>query len=256
MQSIAAMLARGCRAGCAVALLAAGCGSGAARGAPDRDGGDASGRPVDASIPEGAPSDATQGDGPPEADGPVDEGDAGTPSCSSPVEAGDGATAADPDDWAQWPVPNSPVDVAAGAPNAASYGDNGDGTVSDRVTGLMWQQTAEPSPTDFPTALSTCASLALGGHTDWRLPRYIELASLVDYSSSVPAIDTTAFPGAVPTDFWASTIVAGSTCNAWEIYFTAGDAGFDPIAGIDNAVRCVRTEIPPASALGPPARYT
>ena len=47
--------------------------------------------------------------------------------------------------WAQWPMPNSPVDVEAGAPNPESYTDNGDGTVSDNVTGLMWQQAASAS---------------------------------------------------------------------------------------------------------------
>jgi hypothetical protein len=241
-----------------IALVVAACSSkgGATGGHPDA-GGDASGHP-DASGSDGsdgAASDATPFDAVTPIDGAGDDGDDGSaPSCGSATEAG--VAAPGPEDWAQWPMPNSPVDVASGAPHAASYTDNGDGTVSDHVTGLMWQEVAEPTSTDFATALSTCASLNLGGHADWRLPRYVELVSLVDYSNSVPCIDTTAFPDAIPTDFWTSTVVATSTCNVWEVYFTAGDAGFDPIAGVVNAIRCVRTEVPPARVLVPPARYT
>ena len=38
-------------------------------------------------------------------------------------------------------MPNGPTDVAAGAPNPEGYTLNGDGTVTDKITGLMWQQT-------------------------------------------------------------------------------------------------------------------
>jgi hypothetical protein len=80
-------------------------------------------------------------------------------------------------------MPNSANEVSAGAPNLESYTDNGDGTVTDNVTGLMWQQQAVPSTTyaqSNPT--SYCQSLTLGGHADWRLPSIIELLSIVDCS--------------------------------------------------------------------------
>ena len=94
-------------------------------------------------------------------------------------------------------MPNGPTDVAAGAPNAEGYSLNGDGTVTDKVTGLMWQQQTmmqgQMSPPLYVTltfinANSYCPSLSLGGYNDWRLPSLVELISIADYS---PAIEPT-----------------------------------------------------------------
>jgi hypothetical protein len=78
---------------------------------------------------------------------------------------GESGTVGTSDTWAEWPMPNSANEVSAGAPNLESYTDNGDGTVTDNVTGLMWQQQGVPSTTyaqSNPT--SYCQSLTLGGH--------------------------------------------------------------------------------------------
>ena len=53
---------------------------------------------------------------------------------------------------------------------------NGDGTVTDTVTGLMWQQTDGGEMT-VEAAETYCASLMLGGYDDWRLPTEIGRAS-------------------------------------------------------------------------------
>jgi hypothetical protein len=211
--------------------------------------GDSSGIPAAASddAGDGTGPDALASDGPADVAAP-DGGDA----AGCPGVAGGGFSQAD---WAQWPMPNSPLDVAAGAPHPASYVDDGDGTVTDQVTGLMWQQAPPPAPIPWTNALSYCASSTLGGHDDWRAPTYIELVSLVDYARQSPSIDPTAFPGAPPTDFWTSTPVATAACNAWEIYFSAGDSSFDPTSGVGNSIRCVRTATAPAHLLVPPARY-
>ncbi len=66
--------------------------------------------------------------------------------------------------------------------NAPSYTDNGDGTVTDKVTGLVWQQVDNGEGVDWGSALSYCDALALGGETDWRLPDAKTLQSIVDYS--------------------------------------------------------------------------
>jgi len=80
------------------------------------------------------------------------------------------------------------------------YVDNGDGTVSDLVTGLVWQQTPGPKvPLD--EAVAGAAELTLGGFTDWRLPTIKELYSLIEFSgetgtdaaSSTPYLDTGVF---------------------------------------------------------------
>ena len=69
-----------------------------------------------------------------------------------------------------------------GAPR--DYRDNGDGTVSDRVTGLLWQQGHNAQRLDFPAAQAACAALRLGGHADWRLPSITELFSLADFAGA------------------------------------------------------------------------
>ncbi|MBD3329010.1 DUF1566 domain-containing protein [Candidatus Dojkabacteria bacterium] len=65
--------------------------------------------------------------------------------------------------------------------NTPSYTDNGNGTITDNVTGLMWQQ--DPGEkVYYSEAVSGADSLNLGGHTDWRLPTIKELYSLMDFS--------------------------------------------------------------------------
>lgn len=71
---------------------------------------------------------------------------------------------------------------------------NGDGTVSDLATGLMWQQADDGVSRDWEEALGYAENLELAGHADWRLPNAKELQSIVDYSRSPqtihsPAID-------------------------------------------------------------------
>lgn len=72
--------------------------------------------------------------------------------------------------------------------------DNGDGTVSDYATGLMWQKADDGKARDWEESLAYSEDLELAGHTDWRLPNAKELQSIVDYSRSPqttksPAID-------------------------------------------------------------------
>ena len=74
------------------------------------------------------------------------------------------------------------------------FTDNDDGTVTDNMTGLMWQQVDDDRRKNWEGALEYCESLDLAGHTDWRLPQIKELNSIVDYTRTYPAIDTTYFP--------------------------------------------------------------
>ena len=75
-----------------------------------------------------------------------------------------------------------------------SFVDNGDGTISDNATGLMWQQVDNGNTYDWENALLYCENLSLAGYDDWRLPNAKELHSIVDYTRSLqttnsPAID-------------------------------------------------------------------
>ena len=47
---------------------------------------------------------------------------------------------------------------------------NGDGTVTDVATGLMWQQQDDGIIRDHADAITFCQNLSLAGHADWRLP--------------------------------------------------------------------------------------
>jgi hypothetical protein len=58
--------------------------------------------------------------------------------------------------------------------------DNGDGTVTDVITGLMWAATDNGSPISWPDARRYCQNYIGGGHTDWRMPTLDELSSLYD----------------------------------------------------------------------------
>lgn len=62
--------------------------------------------------------------------------------------------------------------------------DNGDGTVSDYATGLMWQKSDDGTGRDWKESLTYSENLNLATYTDWRLPNVKELQSIVDYSRS------------------------------------------------------------------------
>jgi hypothetical protein len=132
-------------------------------------------------------------------------------------------------------MPNPP---STGLPHAASYTVNGDGTVKDNVTNLVWQQEV---PTDFCTweeANAFCASLPLAGG-GWRLPTRIELVSLVDFTQRSPAIDTSAFPNTPPNAFWSWSAVVGPSGLAWRVNFLNGCTEYKYV--LDSSyVRCVR----------------
>lgn len=72
------------------------------------------------------------------------------------------------------------------------YLDNGDGTVSDLATGLMWQQADDGQGRDWEHALAYAEDLQLAGYDDWRLPNAKELQSIVDYSRSPEKTDSPA----------------------------------------------------------------
>jgi len=116
---------------------------------------------------------------------------------------------------------------AFGDPGRYAFRDNGDGTVSDLVTGLMWKQEESPEA-NWEDALRFCASLELASHTDWRLPDLRELATLVDLGRSDGAwFHRRFFPGVktAPLGFyWASTTHGESF--GWGVNFQFGYDGY------------------------------
>ena len=72
--------------------------------------------------------------------------------------------------------------------------DNGDSTVSDNATGLMWSQTDNGEMLYWEDALAYAENSTLAGYDDWRLPSIKELQSIADYSAeAIPVIDTNFF---------------------------------------------------------------
>jgi hypothetical protein len=97
------------------------------------------------------------------------------------------------------------------------FADNGDGTVTDRMTDLTWMQQDNGSGVLWDDALAYCEGLSLGGHTDWRLPNAKELQYLVDYTRSP---DTTG-SAAIDPVFVSSEITNEAGTKDWPFYWTS-----------------------------------
>ncbi len=84
----------------------------------------------------------------------------------------------------------------------ASYKDNGDGTVTDLNTGLMWVQ-ARGTKVTWKEAVAGAAACRVSNHADWRMPSIKELYSLINFTGgydfrtgtagSTPYLDTKFF---------------------------------------------------------------
>lgn len=160
--------------------------------------------------------------------------------------------------------------VQAGAER--SFTDNGDGTVTDNTTGLMWEKkdrsgsvheqnafviwSDSGSALDGNLATWFLAQLNDGsgfaGHTDWRLPNQFELLSLLDYGRTNPSIapefNTNCTPGCTVltcsctrADFyWSSTTLVDFPSQAWTVNFTSGLAAPTYKTMASATVRAVR----------------
>lgn len=121
------------------------------------------------------------------------------------------------------------------------FKDNGDGTISDRATGLTWAKEDSGKPMNWEQALAWVQKANTAkhlGHDDWRLPDVKELQSLVDYSRSPdtshsPTIDPV-FRCSPITDeagkpdypfYWSGTTHIGHLGGAAAMYVCFGRAG-------------------------------
>ncbi|MFH0730516.1 MAG: DUF1566 domain-containing protein [Pseudomonadota bacterium] len=100
--------------------------------------------------------------------------------------------------------------------------DNGDETITDSTTGLMWQKQVDETPLPWEEAIANCESMTLATHNDWRMPNIKELYSIVDFGKYDLAIDTELFPNTGATVFWSSTTINEFIDNAWCVDFYEG----------------------------------
>jgi hypothetical protein len=141
--------------------------------------------------------------------------------------------------------------VRAGQPEVSDHWvDNGDGTVTDINTGLMWQRDTAPGAYKWQGALAYAEALLLAGYDDWRLPNRNELQSFVDYSKVYPSVDPLLVPYTVWAAYWyywTSTpfnlfTPEKTSERAWVVGFDDGDVDTDdknaPVT--DYYVRAVR----------------
>ena len=129
------------------------------------------------------------------------------------------------------------------------YANKGNGTIKDRLTGLIWLKNANcPGVSrQWQQALNDIVSLNTTGkmnnidcgdtsgkkgshRKDWRLPNIRELHSLVDFAFTGPAISNAAGTGQGSSNdpfsnfggpYWSSTTVVNSSF-AWLVFFGHG----------------------------------
>ena len=104
---------------------------------------------------------------------------------------------------------------------------NGDGTVTDTTTGIMWQQVTDGIKYWWDATFSHCEALSLAGYDDWRLPNQRELHSIAEHETFNPSINTDIFPDTGSTNYWSSTSVPSHLAHiAWFVDFYYGNRGW------------------------------
>ena len=136
-------------------------------------------------------------------------------------------------------------------PGRVSFQVNGDGTVSDPNTGLMYELKGnadgvsnQDNPNDADNtytwteaqgAITQLNSMRYAGHADWRLPTSKELSFIMDLSKNAPGptADLSVFPATRPGRYWTSRVFAGDATKAWVEDFQTGEDAY-----IDKTTRC------------------
>jgi formylglycine-generating enzyme required for sulfatase activity len=101
--------------------------------------------------------------------------------------------------------------------SVSHFFDNGNGTITDNFTGLIWQKIQSTNLMTWEEALSYCKTLNLANKTDWRLPNIKELQSLNDPSLSKPSFNKTYFPNINSGNYWSSTSLYMTPSKSWDL---------------------------------------
>ncbi len=128
-------------------------------------------------------------------------------------------------------------DIQAGvAWPSPRFTDNGNGTITDNLTGLIWLKNANCfGAQTWQDALNSAKTLNSGEcglsdgsvEGDWRLPNRNEMRSLIDYSRYSPAISLSHLFSNIMTLYWLSTAYANDTAYVWSINMWDGYINVD-----------------------------
>jgi len=95
----------------------------------------------------------------------------------------------------------------SGVPSVSRFVDNGDGSITDTRTKLIWQKGDNGKKVAFNEAQEYCRTLKLGNHTDWRLPKQDEYDTDVVTELMMPTHEQDGYaagPFQVSADFYWS----------------------------------------------------
>lgn len=165
---------------------------------------------------------------------------------------------------------------AAATPLQQRFVSNGDGTVTDTLTGLMWLENGSClSGLDWQEALlapklllakekgARCPSLAKE-YSDWSLPNSNELRSLVDYGYDYPALSPGSPFKELAAGYWTATTVAAAPDQGFMVDFDSGELLAEPktakhrvllVREVNPAPERKRKEAEKGANLGVQAQY-
>ncbi len=119
------------------------------------------------------------------------------------------------------------------------FTDNGDGTITDNLTQLVWQKIPNTETFIWDRALVYAEGLTIGPSSDWRLPNIKELQSINNELATNPSVFAPFFTGLGVHNYWSSTTLPNQTLRAWYWSTTFGITTYDTKTN-PNYVICVR----------------
>ncbi len=120
------------------------------------------------------------------------------------------------------------------------YTDNGNNTITDHLTDLIWQKAPFSDSLSWEQSLTYADTLTTAGFNDWRLPNIKELQSLNDETRINPSINSTYFNVTNVNKYWSSTTLPNQTAKAWYLNTQFGITTYDNKTVKHNLI-CVRS---------------
>ncbi len=120
---------------------------------------------------------------------------------------------------------------------SSQFRDNGDGSVTDKKSGLTWMKcsigmtwngktcSGEPERENWKKAKAeakTANEKRFAGSRKWRLPTRKELETIIEHKCFAPSINSEIFPRTATTGYWSATEESDHDKHAWVVLFRHG----------------------------------